>query len=168
MSWQRWLKGIRLTLGFLLAPAVVSICVSTSADRELARIGAHPSGPAGIMLACCVGGLMVLPYVGTLCLCFPYVLIQMARGRLGFWAVMLPTLVFSLVYAAEVYSSFCDFHPPHPVAENVAVRQIPAVLLSGLCFYFVAVWKSGLGRSQFFPQANGSPGTSQTPTVCPQ
>jgi hypothetical protein len=76
---------------------------------------------------------------------------MLGRGQVGFLAVMIPTLGLSLVYASIVYSSLCELHPPHPLAENVAVPQIPAVLLSGLCFYIIGIWKSGPGQSQFPP-----------------
>jgi hypothetical protein len=143
MSVHKWLSGIRLFLGFLLAPAVVCVSLGTTLDRALAQLGAHPDGPANIMLGSFVfiAGLLV-PYLGAWGFGLPYyAVVMLGRGRVGFLAVMIPTLIVSLVYALMVYSSLCDFHPPHPLAENVAVPQVPAVILSGVCFYLIGVWK---------------------------
>jgi hypothetical protein len=144
MSLQKWLDGIRLSLGFLLAPAIVSISTCRTLDVVLDRLGAHPDGPANIMLGAfaVVVGLGV-PYCGTLCLALPYVIVLRGRGRLNLRMVMIATLIFSLVYAAVVCLSLGDMHPPHPLAEGVALPQVPAVIFSGLCFYLIGVWKLG-------------------------
>ena len=140
---RNWLGGIRLFLGFLLAPAIVSVCLVTSLDMVLARLGAHPDGPTNVMIGAFVGVVgLVVPYLGALCLGLPYVIILLGRRWLNFRAVMIATLIFALVYPAIVYLSLCDtLHPSHPLAEAVAAPQIAAVLLSGLCFYFIGVWE---------------------------
>lgn len=146
MYMRKWLKAIRVFLAFLLAPAIVSICLFTSLDLVLARLGAHPDGPALIMLgtfALILG--LVVPYLGALCLGFFYFIHAcLGQRRSDFWAVAIATLLFALVYPTVVYLSLRDsLHASHSVAKAVAAPQVPAVILSGLCFYFISLWKRG-------------------------
>jgi hypothetical protein len=151
MSLQRWLEGTRLFLGFLLAPVIVTISLSACVDLVFAYLGANPDGPAEVML-----GIFLLtvglgmPYFAALCVGLPYVIALLNREQLNFRTVMIPTLVISVVYPLVVYFSLCNMHPSHLFAEAVAAPQVLDVILAGLCFYFIGVWKAGW-------KAQGSP-----------
>jgi hypothetical protein len=78
-------------------------------------------------------------YLCVLCLGVPYVVLMQKAGRLNFRTVMLPTLVLSWVYSVVVYFSLQN---DYPYAGTVAALCLPGVLLAGLCFYLLALWRS--------------------------
>jgi hypothetical protein len=143
-SYQKGLDTVGLVLGLLLAPAVVSFSMGTVLDIVLERLGAKPDGPAAIMLT---GSVLVVgvgvPYCAPVFPGIPYVIALRGQGGLTFRTVMIPTAILSLIDPVFVYLSLCDMHPPHPLAEAAALPQVLAVILSGLCLYFIGVWKSG-------------------------
>jgi hypothetical protein len=142
MSPRKWIKGIRLLLALLLVPVASLVLLAITVDIVLASLGANPDGPAGIIIGVItLGSGFVAPCVAVLFFGLPYILLQLDQGRLNLRTVMMPTLVFSLLHPAQVYLSFRDLHPPHPLAEAVAAPQILAVFLCGLLFYFVGVWQ---------------------------
>jgi len=143
MHSQKWLKVIRLFLGFLLAPAVVPFCLCLSLDFVTWQLTSSPGvqiNDVGMlmlgMFALTVG--MGLAYFGALCFGLPYVLIMLHRGRLNFRDVMAPTSALSLVYCGIVYASLINYS----FAGIIAALSVPAVILSGLSFYFISVWRS--------------------------
>jgi hypothetical protein len=142
MHSRRWLMGLRLFLGFLVAPAIVGMWLSISMDAVLAHLGWHPSDIANIMLALCwfeVGVLEV--YFVALFVGLPAVLAMLNKGCLRFRWIMLPAVVLAPVYAANVYASLCWGRPTNPFVGIVAALQVPGVIVSGLCFYFISAWK---------------------------
>lgn len=144
---RKQLKGLRILLGFLLAPAILSLSLFASLHIVLAWLGANPDGPAKIVLGLLAMGTgLGVPYAAAFGFWFPYFML-LGQKRLNFRTVMIPTLIFAFPYSAIVYLSFSMMRPPHPFAEAVAVPQIPAVILSGLCFYLLSVWKIDRGSS---------------------
>jgi hypothetical protein len=142
MRSRKWLIGLRLFLAFLLAPAVVGIWLSVSMDKVLAYLGWHPSDIANIGLAMCwfeVGVLEV--YFIALFFGLPAVLAMLNKGCLSFRWIMVPAVVLAPVYAANVYCSLSWGRPTNPFVGIVAALQVPGVILSGLCFYFIGAWK---------------------------
>ena len=144
MHSKKWLKGIRLFLGFLLAPALVPFCMCLSLDLATWQLTSSPGVQVNdvgmVMLGMFVLNVgMGLPYFGALCFGLPYVLFMLHRDRLNFRAVMVPTLVLSLVYCGIVYVSLIN---NYSFAGMVAALSVPVVILSGLSFYFISVWKS--------------------------
>jgi len=110
MHSKKWLKGIRLFLGFLLAPAVVPFCLCLSLDLATWQLTSSPGvqvNDVGMVMlgifALSVG--MGLAYFVALCFGLPYVLFMLHRGRLNFRDVMAPTVVLSFVYCVVVYAS---------------------------------------------------------------
>jgi hypothetical protein len=91
--------------------------------------------------------------LGALCVGLPGVLFLLSRRQLRFRWIMLATVALAPIYAVLVYGSLCWCRPAHPFAETVAALQVPGVIVSGLCFYFIAVWKS----SQHDVQADRPP-----------
>lgn len=140
MDAQQWLRGIRLLGGFLLAPAVVPLTLYGSLNLVRAysplNLNDLPAATLGnFVLTLGVG----MAYLCVFCLGVPYVVLMQKAGRLTFRAIMLPTLMLSWVYSVVVYFSL---QKDYPHAGTVAVLCVPGVLLAGLCFYFIAVWRS--------------------------
>jgi len=143
MHSQKWLKGTRLFLGFLLAPAIVPLCVCLSLDLVTWQLTSSPGvqvNDVGMVLL----GMFALnvgigfAYFGALCFGLPYVLFMLDKNRLNFLTVMAPTVVLSLIYCGIVYASLKNHYS---FAGVVAALSLPAVILSGLGFYFISVWK---------------------------
>ncbi len=143
MHSQKWLKSIRFFLGFLLAPAIVPYCLCLSLDLVTWQLTSSPGvqvNDVGMLMlgifALNVG--MGFAYLGALCFGLPYVLVMLGRSRLNFRAVMAPTVVLSFVYGGIVYASLVN---NYSFAGLVAILSVPAVILSGLSFYFISVWR---------------------------
>ena len=142
MAWRKGFAIVRFLAGFLLAPAIVTVSVSVSLDSVRAHLGTHPDGPAKIIQACFFGVVgLGLPYFLAFFFGLPYVLVLCDRGKLSFHSVAIPTLVLAVAYPLVVYWSSLDTSfRSHAIA--IAAPQSPAVLASGLFFYFVSIWKS--------------------------
>jgi hypothetical protein len=140
MNWPTWLRGSRLFLGFLLAPAVVPLTLHVSLSVVAAYLGLNLSELDADSLRSFVLTFGVgMVYLCVLCLGVPYVLLLSKAGRLNFRTITVTTLMVSWVYSVLVYVSLQkDFS----FAGTVAALCMPGVILSGLCFYFIGVWKS--------------------------
>jgi hypothetical protein len=144
MSSHKWIKAIRLVLGFLLAPAVVPICLGWSLDFIVASIvsarGFDPSDLSVLLLAMGwsvigIGGA----YFGAWCIALPIVVLILLSDevRLNFRVTMIMTLAFSAIYGVFVYVSF---EKTYWFAGTLARLSVPGVIASGFCFYLIAVW----------------------------
>jgi len=140
MSFQRWLPGLRLCGAFLLAPALVPLALQLSLSIIVVHFHLGASNFTGTPLGLFVQTYGVgLVYLGALCFGVPYVVLVRNAGRLTFSTVLLPTLLLSWVYPVVIYFALQrDF----PYAGTVAAACVPGVLLAGLCFYAIGVWKS--------------------------
>ena len=138
MSLHGWLRGIRLFLGFLLAPAVVPLTLHAALSIIITRLGLNLTDlrAESLRLFELTFGVGMV-YLCVLCFGLPYVLFMLRAGRLDFRAILLPTLVAAWVYAVVVYASL---HRDFSFAGTVATACVPGVLLAGLCFYLLAVW----------------------------
>ena len=139
---QKWLKGIRLFLGFILAPAIVPLCLCLSLDLITWQLTLNPGVQANdvgmVMLGIFVLNVGIgFAYFGAFCFGLPYILFMLERGQLNFRAVMTLTAVLSFVYGGIVYASLVN---NYSFAGIVAILSVPAVILSGLSFYFISVW----------------------------
>ena len=149
MNSRQWLRGIRLFWGFLLAPAVVPLPLHGSLNLVTAHSHLDFSGIMADTLR-----TFVLPFgVGMVYLCVPcfgvpYVALVLKAGRLSFRAIMLPTLMPSWVFSVVVYFSL---QKGYPFAGTVAALCVPGVLLAGLCFYLIGVWRSHDDDTQISP-----------------
>ena len=140
MDARQWLRGIRLFGGFLLAPAVVPLTLQASLNLVTACLHLNPNDlPAATLRVFVLTFGVGMVYLGVLCLGVPYVVLLQRAGRLSFRTVMLPTLMLSWVYAVAVYFSL---QKDYPHAGAVAALCVPGVLLAGLCFYLIGVWRS--------------------------
>jgi hypothetical protein len=162
MSFRQWIRGIRLFGGFLLAPAVVPLTLYGS--LQLVTAHAHP-GLGGVneealrMFVLTVGVGMV--YLCVLCFGLPYALLVLRAGRLNFRAVILPTLMLSWIFAMVVYFSL---QKEYPFAGTVAALCVPGVILAGLCFYVLGVWRSDDDETPVNPLLEAYP-SQQKPTL---
>jgi hypothetical protein len=162
MGFRQWIRGIRLFGGFLLAPAVVPLTLYGSLQLVTAHF--HP-GVSGIneqalrMFVLTVGVGMV--YLCILCFGLPYVLLVLRAGRLNFRTVILPTLVLSWIFAMVVYFSL---QKDYPFAGTVAALCVPGVILAGLCFYILGVWRSDGDDTEISPLLEAYP-NQQKPTL---
>jgi hypothetical protein len=170
MCLDKWIRGIRLSLAFLLAPAMTAAWLSISMDAVLKHLHWEPSDIANITLGMCWFTCgVVLPYLGALFIGLPYILIMSASALLNFWTWMALVTPLSLVHAAIMYWFLCSFHPSHPLAEVVAGLLVPGTIVSGLCFYLLGVWKP-LARhapNRSDSQIDGSMSSAQAEHVDP-
>ena len=162
MSFRQWIRGIRLFWGFLLTPAVVPLTLYGS--LQLVTAYSHPNFSGineealrAFVLTFGVG----MVYLCVLCFGLPYVLLVLRAGRLNFRTVMLPTLMLSWIFSMVVYFSL---QKDYPFAGTVAALCVPGVILAGLCFYTLGVWKSRDDDTQVNPLLEAYP-SPQKPTL---
>jgi len=140
MNSRPWLRNVRLFCGFLLAPALVPLTLHAALKLVVANLGLDLGEVSASTLRVFVLTFGVgMVYLGALCFGVPYVLFLQRAGRLKFRTILLPTLMLSWVYSVVVYASLVA---DYPFARTVAVLCGPGVILAGLSFYFIAVWKS--------------------------
>lgn len=139
MDSQKWLTGIRLFAGCLLAPAIVPAVLAGSL-----RIITHQGPPiddftrsALTMFVLTVG--LGLAYLLALCFCLPCVLSMRRAGWLNFRTVLGPALVLAWLYALLVYACLQN---DYPFAKPVAALSALGVVLACLFFYVIAVWRT--------------------------
>lgn len=149
MNSHRWLPGLRLFLGFLLAPAVVPLTLQVSLRIAVACFRPAVSDIAADALDVFVLTFGVgMVYLCVLCFGVPYVLLVRQAGRLTFRAVLLPTLLLAWVYSVVLYASL---QRDYPFAGAVAVLNVPGVILAGLCFFVLGVWRSHTAGVEISP-----------------
>ena len=140
MSTEKWSWGFRLLLGLVLAPAVVPLALYVSLRIALARLGPDQAYFTVAGLHLFVVAIGVGPaYLCVLCFGVPYILLLRRAGRLRFRTIMLPALMLSWIYAVVVYTSL---QQDYAFAGTVAGLCVPGVLLAGLLFHVIAVWRT--------------------------
>jgi hypothetical protein len=159
MGFRQWIRGIRLFGAFLLAPAVVPLTLYGSLQLVTAHALSGINEEALRMFVLTVGVGMV--YLCVLCFGLPYALLVLRAGRLNFRAVILPTLMLSWIFAMVVYFSL---QKEYPFAGTVAALCVPGVILAGLCFYVVGVWRSDEDETEVSPLLEAYP-SQQKPTL---
>ena len=162
MSFRQWIRGIRLFGGFLLTPAVVPLTLYGALQLVSAHF--HPSlsdinEEVLRTFVLTVGVGMV--YLCVLCFGLPYVLLVLRAGRLNFRTVMLPTLMLSWIFSMVVYFSL---QKDYPFAGTVAALCVPGVIVAGLCFYVLGVWRSDEDETEVSPLLEAYP-NQQKPTL---
>jgi hypothetical protein len=134
------LRGFRWFGGFLLAPAVVPLILYVA--LRLAVVGLSPQVSDArenmVRLYVLVFGVGLV-YLGALCLGIPYVFLLRRLGRLSLRTIMVPTLIVSWIYAVAVYTSL---QQEYSHAGTVAALCVPAVLLAGVLFHAIALWRA--------------------------
>lgn len=137
---REWSGRVRLVLGFLVAPVVApACCIVLLAVIVIGRQVDCPALLPIIMVAIAhVGG--VAAYVFAALMGLPYVLLLRKRGELDFWALMAPVLglILPLFLLLFIIGAMVD--------TGVGIMMLvplPGIVLSVVCFYFLAVWKSG-------------------------
>jgi hypothetical protein len=143
MAHHEWIKLVRLTLACFLAPAMEVIWFHAFLTIVDPYFVVHYPGPSPIGAGFQYGPIeLCVPCCCTLFLLIPYVLVMLARDRLNFRTVMLPTVVMAMVYGLLVYASLhSDNSEKYPwIAQTMGMLSTLGVILSGLCFYFVGVW----------------------------
>ncbi|MBM4028221.1 MAG: hypothetical protein FJ280_22935 [Planctomycetes bacterium] len=162
MNGRRWLRGFRLFWGLVLAPAVVPVTLFLSLQTAVTRFGLDRSDVVTAALHTFVltfgAGLV---YLSVLCFGLPYIVLLSRAGRLNFRTIMLPTGMLSWVYCVVIYASL---HGDYPFAGTVAAICVPGVLLSGLLFYVIALWRSGDADAEISLLLEAYP-TQRTPTL---
>jgi hypothetical protein len=134
------LRGFRWFGGFLLAPAVVPLILYVA--LRLAVVGLSPevsdARESIVRLYVLVFGVGLV-YLGVLCLGIPYVLLLRRLGPPRLRTIMVPTSIMSWIYAVTVYTSL---QQDYPHAGTVAALCVPAVLLAGVLFHLIALWRA--------------------------
>jgi hypothetical protein len=149
MNSRTWLPGLRLFCGFLLAPAVVPLTLYGSLRLASARsrlgLGVVATDVLNVLVLTFGVGMV---YLCVLCFGVPYIILLRRAGRLTFRAVLLPTLLLSWVYSVVVYASL---QGDYPFAGMVAALCVPGVVLAGLGFYTIGLWKSRADTAPLSP-----------------
>jgi hypothetical protein len=65
------------------------------------------------------------------------------KERLNFLNVMASTMLLALIYYVALKTVVEQFYA---VVPNLAIYSVPAVIVSGLCFYLVGVWNPSRRR----------------------
>ncbi len=140
MNAEKWFRECRLVMALALAPAVVPLVLYVSLGLALARLGPSGTDLTGAALWTFILAAGVGPvYLCVLCFGVPYVLLLRRAGRLSLRTIMLPTVILSWVYWAVVYASLS---PDYTFAGTVAGLCVPGVLLAGLLFHVLALWRT--------------------------
>ena len=138
------IAGLRLFLSFLVAPVVVPISLGMALDIVSAYFAAYRDFSLtdwgefglGILLI----EVAVIAYIGAIFVSLPCLLLARDMGRAGLRTIMGPTAVLSLIYATLAYAALKGQYTSL-FAAATAVLFIPGVLLSGLCLWFIGVWR---------------------------
>jgi len=154
---------VRLVLGFLIAPAVVPIagaavllgCLSL---RSASGVDMNPlvllMGLPGV-----TGITLVASYAGAICFGVPYVLYLRKESDLNFHSVMAPPALVAVVLGLfagvslpfVLYPGDSSWVWAMLLGMYVAIAAAPGavgVLAGGLCFYFIALWRSPVGPAR--------------------
>lgn len=138
MGWRRMVGEARLSLGFVLAPAVVPVVVAVCLEPLLSWFRPHGSNVAiGMFGVFTVVAAAVVAYVLGLALGYPYVCRKRDEGRLNVWIVTKGTLKLALGYSALavaiplISGSFI-------LAGAMVVMMLLAFTLAAVCFYLIA------------------------------
>lgn len=140
MDTHKWIKGIRLALGLLLAPAVapfwlaVLLCYEMWMDPSWGENGAAFAMFSWLLLTCGAR----LAYLGALLIALPYALVMLGRKQLSFVSVMVATELLAPVYCLALNVTMSRHYVFVP---NVVAWSVPAVVVSGFCFYLIGVWE---------------------------
>lgn len=135
------IRAIRLIVGLALMPVLLMRWQHVVVYAVMARLGMHPDGPAiiglGVIL---IWTGLVVPLAGVSWLALPYVLHTLEEDRLGLRAVLVLTLTLAAAYALAVYAVVGSYGYPW-FREAVALLSVPGMILWGLCFYVIGVWR---------------------------
>jgi hypothetical protein len=146
MNAHKWLRLFRWLGGFLLAPAIVPLTLYAAVQIGVARLDHDLSTITANALAQFVLIFGVgLVYLSMLCFGIPYVVLFQRAGRLSFRTIMVPVLLLSWVYSVVIYGGL---HGVYPFAGTVALVCVPAVILTGLCFYFIVLWRAPIDETE--------------------
>lgn len=134
------LRGFRWLGGFLLAPAVVPLILYVALRLAVVGLGSQANDAREdiVRLYVLVFGVGLV-YLGVLCLGIPYVFLLRRLGRLHLRTITVATLIASWIYAVVVYTSL---QPDYPYAGTIAALCVPAVLLAGVLFHVIALWRA--------------------------
>jgi len=137
MSLWKWISGIRMFMGFIVAPALVPIwSISLFAVFIDSREIDCPAGLASFIEG--IPAAIVMWYVCIVGLGLPWVLSTRSRGELCLWRMMAPILCLACPLAVLflVLGAMGGL-----LIGVIAALWLPVVVLSALCFYFIGVWQ---------------------------
>ena len=141
MDAEWWLRVLRVFLGVVVAPAVVPLVLYASLGLALARLAPSQVDLTANGLYLFVLAVGVGPaYLCMLCLGLPYIVLLRRAAQLNFRTAMLPPVILSWVYAVLVYTLLRSDYD-YAFAGAVAGLCAFGVLLAGLLFYFIALWR---------------------------
>jgi hypothetical protein len=132
MSSAEEIGDTRLLLGLAIAPAVFPIYLFLVYHFDFYTAG-------GLDLELHVAIAAGIAYIGAGLPGLPYVFFMRNVGRLNYWAIMGPTLVLT----ATVLILEQALGLATPDGGIGVMSKAPGVLLGGICFYLLAVWRYG-------------------------
>jgi hypothetical protein len=136
-------KGMRLMLGFLIAPAVAPVSyviffIAWAWFQNARGIDINPISLLPPIGKAIFPGIPVA-YIFTLLIVVPYVLVMEFTHHLNFATVMIP-IVLLIVTLVTLGQSYISFMPRIEVALGI--------ISSGVCFYFLAVRNDPKGQTK--------------------
>jgi len=138
MRCWRGVRGLRLLLGFVLAPAVVPVVVAVCLDPLLSWFRPRASNVAiGMFFVLTVVAAAVVAYLFGFVIGYPYIRRKRDEGRLSVWAVMKGAVVLALGFSllATVIPLVSG---AFALAGAMVVTMVLAFVLAAACFYLIA------------------------------
>lgn len=138
------MTGLRLFLSFLIAPIIIPVSLGIALDIVTAYFAAYRDfsltdwGEFGLGILLIEAAMIA--YIGAIFVSLPCLLLARDMGHAGLRTIMRPTAVMSLIYAALTFGALREQYTSL-FAAATAVLFIPGVLLSGLCLWFLGVWR---------------------------
>ena len=148
MHLNRWFRKNKLTIGFLLAPLVapITFLIFISAAFVFCKKFNIHYNPASAVVLPIITIRYGIPgaYIFAFVLGLPYVWFMRSRGLLNFKTVIIPTILFAIIFA------FLSRFIVTGVTNNiwlawslyVFIATGPWIILSGVCFYLLSARNS--------------------------
>lgn len=145
MRYWRGVRGWRVLLGFILAPAVVPVVVAVCLDPLLSWFRPQGSNVAiGMFFVLTIGAAAAAAYLFGFGIGYPYIRRKRDEGRLSVWAVVKGAVVVALGFSllATVIPLVSG---AFVLAGAMVVTMVVAFTLWAACFYPIACARDAHG-----------------------
>ncbi len=145
MRCWRGVRGLRVLLGFVVAPAVVPVVVAVCLDPLRSWFRPQGSNVAiGMFFVLTVGAVGAAAYLVGFGIGYPYIRRMRDESRLSVWAVMRGAVVVALGFSllATVIPLVSD---ALALAGAMVVTMVLEFVLAAACFYLIACARDAHG-----------------------